>query len=96
MKPKVYIETTIVSYLTAWPSRDVVVAAHQQITDEWWRTKRQDFELFASQLVMREAQAGNEEMARKRMDALKEISVLEITEEAIVLSGIISQQRTTT
>ena len=65
------------------------MAAHQQVTDEWWRTKRQDFELFASQLVMREAQAGNEKMARKRMDALKEISVLEITEEAIALSGIL-------
>jgi predicted nucleic acid-binding protein len=87
MKAKVYIETTIVSYLTAWPSRDIIVAAHQQITDEWWSTKRHDFELFASQLTMREAQAGDEEMAKKRLDALKEATLLETTEDALALAG---------
>ncbi|MCG6534648.1 MAG: type II toxin-antitoxin system VapC family toxin [Syntrophales bacterium LBB04] len=86
MKAKVYIETTVVSYLTAWPSRDMIVAAHQQITDEWWRTKRQDFELFASQLVLREAQAGNEEMAQRRMKVLGNIKLLEVTEEALALA----------
>jgi hypothetical protein len=86
MKAKVYVETTIVSYLTAWPSRDVIVAAHQQITDEWWRTKRQGFELFASQLVLREAQAGHQEMAQRRLKALEEVALLEVTEEALALS----------
>ena len=86
MKPKVYIETTVISYLAAWPSRDVIVAAHQQITDEWWRTKRQFFDLFASQLVLREAQAGNEEMAQRRLRALEEVALLEITDEALVLA----------
>lgn len=86
MKSKIYIETTIISYLTAWPSGDVIVAAHQQITDEWWRTKRQFFELFASQLVLRKAQAGNEEMARQRLSALEEVELLEITEEALALA----------
>ena len=86
MKSKIYIETTIVSYLTAWPSRDVIVAAHQQITDEWWRTKRQFFELFASQLVLREAQAGNENMAQRRLSALEEVELLEVTEEALALA----------
>ena len=86
MKSKIYIETTIVSYLTAWPSRDVIVAAHQQITDEWWRTKRQFFELFASQLVLREAQAGNEDMAQRRLSALEEVELLEVTEEALALA----------
>ena len=86
MKSKIYIETTIVSYLTAWPSRDVIVAAHQQITDEWWRTKRQFFELFASQLVLREAQAGNEDMAQRRLGALEEVRLLEVTEEALALA----------
>ncbi len=70
MKSKVYIKTSIVSYLTAWPSRDLIVAAHQQITSEWWQTKRQLFDLFASQLVIREAQAGNKEMAIRRLEAL--------------------------
>ena len=86
MKPKIYVETTIVSYLVAWPSRDVIVAAHQQITDEWWRTKRQFFELFASQLVLREAQAGDEEMAQRRLHAREEVTLLEITEEALELA----------
>lgn len=48
MKPKVYIETTVISYLTARPSRDIIIAAHQQITDEWWVTRKKDFDLFAS------------------------------------------------
>ena len=67
MKPKVYVETTVVSYLIGRPNRDVLVAAHQQIADEWWRTKRVSFELFASQLVLRESQAGDSEMAQKRL-----------------------------
>ena len=48
MKPKVYLETTIPSYLTARPSRDLVTAAHQQITREWWDTRRHAFDLFVS------------------------------------------------
>jgi hypothetical protein len=59
MKPKVYLETTIPSYLMARPSRDLVTAAHQQITREWWETRRQDFDLFISQMVIDEASAGD-------------------------------------
>ena len=55
MKSKVYLETTIPSYLTARPSRDLVTAAHQQITREWWDTRRHDFDLFVSQMVIDEA-----------------------------------------
>ena len=51
MKPKVYIETTIVSYLAARPSRDLIVAGHQQITHEWWHTARPSFAAVSSQLV---------------------------------------------
>lgn len=92
MKPKVYVETTVVSYLFGRPSRDVIVAAHQQITDEWWRTKRESFELFASQLVLRESQAGDKEMAQKRVLALEETQLLEVTEEALTLAErLISQ-----
>ena len=46
MKPRVYLETTIPSYLTAWPSRDLVRAAHQQITRDWWDRRRAEFELY--------------------------------------------------
>ena len=63
MKPKVYLETTIPSYLTSRPSRDLVTAAHQQITREWWDTRRHDFDLFVSQMVIDEASAGDPEAA---------------------------------
>jgi hypothetical protein len=55
MKPRVYLETTIPSYLTTWLSRDLVMAGHQQTTREWWDTRREDFELFVSQFVIDEA-----------------------------------------
>ena len=85
MKPKIYIETTIISYLTGRPSRDIIIAAHQQITGEWWRTKRHLFELYASQLVFQEVGAGDEEQAGKRLNALEETELLEITESAYLV-----------
>jgi hypothetical protein len=86
VKQKVYVETTVISYLVAFPSRDVIVAAHQQITDEWWRTRRQLFDICASQLVLREAQAGDRDLAQSRLVVLEEAQLLEVTEEALALS----------
>ena len=86
MKPKIYIETSVVSYLVARPSRDLIMAAHQQITDEWWQEKRYLFETYASQLVLTEAKAGEVEMAEKRLKVLKNIKLLEITKEAVTLA----------
>ena len=80
MKSKVYLETTIPSYLTAWPSRDLVKAAHQQITREWWQT-RSRFELFISQFVLDEAQAGDADAARLRIESLAGIPVLAASDE---------------
>ncbi len=57
MKPKAYIETTVISYLAALPSRDLVLAAHQQVTRDWWST-RETFELYVSQFVLDEVSAG--------------------------------------
>src|SRR5437899_2444817 len=59
MAQRVYIETTVVSYLTARPNRDVVIAGHQQVTHEWWDTRRANYELCVSQLVLDEAGAGD-------------------------------------
>jgi predicted nucleic acid-binding protein len=86
MKPKVYIETTVISYLTARPSRDVVVAGHQQTTRDWWRTCRDRFEPVASQLVLGEASAGDPEAARERIEILGELNLLEVTVEASALA----------
>jgi hypothetical protein len=76
MKPTVYVETTIPSYLTAWPSRDLVRAAHQQITREWW-ARREGFELYASRLVVQECQGGDSQAAADRLAALAGIPLLE-------------------
>ncbi|MDQ1354891.1 MAG: hypothetical protein QG657_5200 [Acidobacteriota bacterium] len=92
MKPKIYIETTIISYLTGKPSRDIIIAAHQQITEEWWRTRRHFFDLYASQLVIREAGAGDEEYSQKRLNALSEAELLEITESALSLAKILIEK----
>ena len=59
MKPTVYIETSVISYLAARPSRDLIVAAHQQITHEWWENDRSDYEIYTSQVVISEASYGD-------------------------------------
>jgi predicted nucleic acid-binding protein len=80
MKPKVYIETSIPSYLTAWRSRDLIVAANQGITKEWWDSREQ-FDLYISALVIQEFGAGNPETAQKRLEQLDDITELNVTEE---------------
>ena len=85
-KTKVYLETTIASYLSAWPSRDLVTAAHQQITREWWQTRRRDFDLFVSEAVLQEAEAGDPEAAARRLEVLAGIPVLEMRGEAVSLA----------
>ena len=86
MPERVYIETTIISYLTAWPSRDVVMAGHQQVTRDWWDTERQRFELCVSQLVIGEASAGDAQAAQDRLARLQTMVVLETTEAALALA----------
>jgi predicted nucleic acid-binding protein len=86
MKPRLYLETTIPSYLTAWPSRDLVRAAHQQITRDWWDRRRAEFELYISQVVLRECQAGDATAAAERLKILQDLPLLEQTEEATRLA----------
>jgi len=85
MKPSVYVETTVPSYLTAWRSRDLVRAAHQQITQEWW-ARRDKFDLFTSRLVLQECQAGDSEAAKDRLAALAGIPLLLQKPEVIGLA----------
>ena len=59
MSPTAYIETSVVSYLTARPSQDVVVAAYQEVTRERWRDAAARFHLVASELVLAECRAGD-------------------------------------
>ena len=87
MKPKLYLETTVPSYLTAWPSRDLIRAGHQQITGEWWRARRADFDIFVSQFVLDEAAAGDPEAARDRLAALQDFPLLDITDDVEELAA---------
>jgi hypothetical protein len=83
MVERVYIETTVVSYLTAPPNRDVVIAGHQQITHEWWDARRESYQLCVSQLVRKEAGAGDCQAAQERLEALKTMTLLETSGQAL-------------
>ena len=86
MRPTAYIETSVVSYLTARPSRDVVIAAYQEITREWWRECSDRFDLVASALVVAESRAGDPDAARIRIEALEAVTLLDATPDAEVLA----------
>ena len=77
----VYIETTIPSYLTSAPSRDLVIAGHQQISHTWWRTAKDRFDLFVSEAVLREVRAGDSECAARRLAMLADLRVLPLNQE---------------
>ena len=85
----VYVETTVVSYLVSRPSRDILIAAHQQTTNEWWTTRRQEFECFISQVVIDEIQAGDNEASERSMKEISHFPVLEASVEAEHLAGAI-------
>ncbi|ETX05645.1 MAG: DNA-binding protein [Candidatus Entotheonella gemina] len=86
MKRNVYVETSVISYLTARISRDLIVAGHQRITQEWWSTRREAFDVFISQAVFEEASAGDPEAARERLAVLAALPLLEINEAAVALA----------
>ena len=85
--PSVYLETTVISYLTARPSRNLRVVAHQEITVDWWTRRRMRFDLYVSRLVVDEASAGDVEAAAQRQVTLSGIPRLELTESASILAA---------
>jgi hypothetical protein len=86
MKPSVYIETSVVSYLTGRPSRDVIVAGRQALTVEWWDTRRSHFDLYVSALVVAEAGDGDPEAVRRRLVAMEGLPAVMIGDEAKALA----------
>lgn len=82
MKPRVYVETTVLGYLTSWPSGDLVVAGRQKITRDWWRYALNAFALVVSELVHREASTGDPQAIRDRLEALKDLPVLAVSQQA--------------
>lgn len=81
-----YVETTIISYLAAYPSRDLVVAAHQQITRDWWQTAGVRFDLYISEAVMAEIRSGDPAAGTKRLQLVQDIPILEQTEDVRILT----------
>lgn len=86
MAAVVYIESSIISYLTARPSRDMVTATRQTITSEWWQNSRGKYEIYISALVVEEISGGDPIAAAQRLQSVAEISSVAITEEAQVLA----------
>ena len=89
LKARLYLETTVPSYLAAWPSRDLIRASHQQITREWWERRRENFEVFISQLVLDEAAAGDPAAARERLAVLTALPLLDLTDEVASLATVL-------
>lgn len=78
---RLYLETSIVSYATAWPSRDITIAGIQQQARDWWASERQAFELVTSQLTLDEAGDGDPSAAADRLQLLAGIPLVEINED---------------
>lgn len=89
IKSTIYIETSIVSYLTARPSRDLLASAWQKATVDWWDTQRNRFENYISEIVIEEAGKGDPQASAKRLNALFDIPILSITDEVVELSEVI-------
>ncbi len=91
----VYLETTFISYLVARPSRDLLIAAHQQITQDWWANRRLAFDCFVSPVVFQEASAGDASEIQKRLAIINTLMNLDATDdaesltEAITSSGVL-------
>ena len=79
--PSVYIETTIPSYLAAHPSRDLVMAAHQQITHDWWRNAQERFDLYISEAVLNEIRSGDPDAAVRRLAIVNGLPVLQLNDD---------------
>jgi len=82
MKPSIYVETSIVSYLTGRPSRDVIVAGRQAMTVEWWATCQERFDLYVSALVVTEAEDGDPAAVQRRISVIQGVPALAVSDEA--------------
>jgi len=91
-KKLVYVETSVVSYLTARPSHDAIKMAQQLATRDWWENYSSEFELYISPLVEQEASKGNQDAAARRLAAISEIPQIRITEPVIALAELLLRE----
>ena len=87
MNRSVYIESSVISYLVARPSRDLVIAGHQAVTAEWWDNHRLRYDVFVSPLVVEEISAGDASAAEERLRVIMDIPSVTIAEEAESLAS---------
>lgn len=93
MKPSVYVENSVVSYLTARRAeKNVRVAGHQDVTREWWATRRHQFDLYASAIVIEEARDGDAGAAAARLEVIAQLNLLEVSEAARQLASILLRE----
>ena len=93
MLPSIYLETTILSYLTAWRARDIVIAGKQEVTQEWWNERKKRFSIFISPYVVDEISCGDSKAAEKRLEKIKGIPVLTVDEEVARLAEAIIKEK---
>jgi len=87
--PKTYLESSVVSYLAARPASNVLAAAHQQLTHDWWKRRRENFDLYISVEVMNEIRRGDAAAAQLRLGFVAGLPVLETDNEARALAAAI-------
>ena len=88
MKERLYLETSVISYYTARPSRDLILLAHQEIARQFWEKALNDFEVFISQAVIDEISKGDREVSERRMALIKGFSYLAINENVEKLAEL--------
>ena len=88
MKESVYIETSVISYYTSRPSRDIIILAHQEITREWWPIAIKRFNVFISQVVVEEISMGDQDAAKRRLEVIKDFPHLELTDKVEEMAKI--------
>ena len=87
MSETVYIETSILGYLTARSTKNLILAANMEITKDWWELRRNAFTLYTSEAVLDEAAQGDYEIAIQRLNMLRDISLLALDESVQGLAG---------
>src|SRR5579863_6454234 len=89
MKPKVYVETSVLSYLVARPSRDTVTAGRQVITRRWWETEREKYSLVVSAVVEAECERGDPELVKRRQELLEEVSLFPVDQRILRVARLL-------
>ena len=84
---KVYIETSVISYLTSKPSKEIITLGHQKVTSQWWKNNKSHFNCFISNAVIQECEKGNKEYALKRLKICANLELARHSEESIKLAN---------